>query len=172
MPHNQNKNHLPPVVNGCSSAEAIANSSKCSFEKNSTPNDSEQVGKLNREFSARYNTYLTSHESACDCKLVYISSTNVIDALIATKEGKCANEDDISAEHLHSAPLNVLQRLASLFNAMLKHSFVPHQFRRGFMMPIVKDQAGHHADIGNYREITISPVISKLFEHVLKLVFF
>ena len=71
-----------------------------------------------------------------------------------------------------SSPLIVLQRLASLFNAMLKHSFVPHQFRRGFMVPIVKAQAGNHADIGNYRGITISPVISKLFEHVLKLVFF
>ena len=40
------------------------------------------------------------------------------------------------------------------------------------MVPLIKDQAGNHASTSNYRGITISPIISKLFEHVLKLVFF
>ena len=39
------------------------------------------------------------------------------------------------------------------------------------MVPIIKDQQGNHSDTNNYRGITISPIISKLFEHVLKLVF-
>ena len=97
---------------------------------------------------------------------------NIIDALSAMKAGKCADEDCISAEHLHYAPLNFLIRLTALFNLMLRHSFVPKQFRSGFIVPIVKDNQGNHADLGNYRGITISPIISKLFEHVLKIVFF
>ena len=36
------------------------------------------------------------------------------------------------------------------------------------MVPIIKDHSGNPADVGNYRGITISPAISKLFEHVLK----
>ena len=54
---------------------------------------------------------------------------------------------------------------------MLSHAFVPNQFWLGFMIPIIKDRSGNHSDVGNYRGITISPVISKLFEHVLKDIF-
>ena len=85
--------------------------------------------------------------------------------------GKCADDDGLTAEHFHNAPLSVLQRLTSLFNYMMSHAFVPKQFRSGFMIPIIKDNQGSHSDVGNYREITISPVISKIFKHVLKIVF-
>ena len=88
------------------------------------------------------------------------------------KGGKSADSDNISAEHLHNAPLNLLSRLATLINQMLKHSFVPRQFRQGFMLPLVKDQQGNHADINNYRGITISPIVSKVLEHVLKATYF
>ena len=36
------------------------------------------------------------------------------------------------------------------------------------MLPIVKDNQGNHGDSSNYRGITISPIVSKVFEHVLK----
>ena len=42
----------------------------------------------------------------------------------------------------------------------------------GFMVPIIKDHSGNNACTSNYRGITISPIVSKLFEHVLKLIFF
>ena len=87
------------------------------------------------------------------------------------KKGKSCDEDGISAEHLHNAPLIVLKRLTNLFNQMLKHSFVPEQFRFGFMVPIVKNHQASHGDASNYRGITISPITSKLFEHALKFVF-
>ena len=54
---------------------------------------------------------------------------------------------------------------------MLQHSFVPNQFRSGFMIPIVKDTHGNHGDSSNYRGITISPISSKIFEHALKIIF-
>ena len=54
---------------------------------------------------------------------------------------------------------------------MLNHSFVPHQFSRGTIVPIIKDQQGNRSDLSNYRGITISPIISKVFEHVLKIIF-
>ena len=40
------------------------------------------------------------------------------------------------------------------------------------MLPLVKDQQGKHADINNYRGITISPIVSKVLEHVLKATYF
>ena len=88
------------------------------------------------------------------------------------RKGKSADEDGVSIEHLHHSPLNILVRLTNLFNSMLRHSFVPKQFQSGFMVPIVKDNQGNLADVNNYRGITISPIISKVFEHVLKAIFF
>ena len=95
----------------------------------------------------------------------------MIDAICGMKAGKCADENELSAEHFHHAPLSLLLRLTSLFEKMLAHAFVPSQFRSGFMIPIVKDNNGSHSDVSNYRGITISPVVSKIFEHVLKSLF-
>ena len=62
-------------------------------------------------------------------------------------------------------------RLKTLFNAMLMHGHVPRQFQRGTIVPIVKDQQGDKSDLNNYRGITIAPIISKIFEHVLRILF-
>ena len=52
-----------------------------------------------------------------------------------------------------------------LFNSMLRHSFVPSDFRFGLIKPVLKDK---HGDITcMYRPITVTPVMSKLFELVL-----
>ena len=169
--YNKNKSHLPPVVEGCSSGLDIANCFRDSFKKNSTPNNSDNVERLNNRFSSQYQAYVEAHNVKCNCKDICITPTNVMDALLNMKGGKSADEDGISAEHLHNAPLDMFKRLSSLFNTMLNHSYVPNQFRFGFMVPIIKDHSGNPADVGNYRGITISPAISKLFEHVLKLIF-
>ena len=170
--YNKNKSHLAPVVNGCSSKQAIANSFQDSFQKNFTPNNQAQVDNLNDRFSQAYQDYREKHATACDCNSFRITLSDTIDALGAMKGGKCADESGISAEHLHFAPLNLLIRLTLLFNSMLKHAFVPRQFQLGFIVPIIKNQQGNHSDTSNYRGITISPIISKLLEHILKTVFF
>ena len=169
--YNKNSNDLAPIVNGCSSKADIAECFKNAFQQNSVPNNRKNVDELNNQFEIEYDLYLTAHNASCDCKQNYINPLNVIDALCSMKAGKSMDESQISAEHFHFAPLNFLLRVSSLFNMMLQHSFVPNDFRSGFMIPIVKDGRGNKADTGNYRGITISPIMSKLFEHVLKIVF-
>ena len=169
--YNKNNCHLAPVVNGCSTKKDIADSFMDNFRQNSTPNNRERVESLNERFSEKYSAYIANHNESCDCKTTYVSIYDLIDALNNMKMGKCADEDEISAEHLHFAPVNMLSRLTALFNSMLRHSYVPKQFQRGFMVPLVKDHQGNLSDTNNYRGITISPIISKLFEHVLKTTF-
>ena len=50
-----------------------------------------------------------------------------------------------------------------LFNMMATHCFVPDDFGTGVMVPIVKDSVGDV--VNNYRGVTLSPTISKLFEY-------
>jgi len=55
-------------------------------------------------------------------------------------------------------------QLCVLFNAMMQHSVVPQTFHAGIIVPVVTDKRGDVTDINNYRPITLSPCISKLFE--------
>ena len=169
--YNKNKSSHSPIIDGVSSKQGIANTFMHVFQKNSKPNNPSKVEDLNREFSSAFADYVHNHNENCDCKTSYVTLSNVIDALAEMKCGKSSDDDMISAEHLFNAPLNLLKRLTSLFNHMLHHAFVPEQFRYGFMIPLIKDQQGNHTDSNNYRGITISPIISKVFEHCLKSIF-
>ena len=82
--------------------------------------------------------------------------------------GKCSKDDGLQAEHFQNAPLILMLRLTMLFNHMIKHSFVPCQFRFGTIIPIIKDRNGNSSDTSNHRGITISPMASKVFELVLR----
>ena len=96
---------------------------------------------------------------------------SVIEAISTSKSGKCGDDDKINAEHFHYASFNLIQHLTQLFKGRMNHTFVPSQFRFGHMVLIIKDTNGSNSDISNYRGITISPIISKIFEHVLKELF-
>ena len=120
--YNNNKSHLSPVVNGCSSKKGIADTFKDCFQKNSSPNNPD---RLNSRFSESYAAYVRSHDESCDCKSVYITPLTVIDALLGMRPGKSADEEYLSAEHLLNAPLVMITRLSLVFDNMLHHAFVP-----------------------------------------------
>ena len=100
-----------------------------------------------------------------------ITVSHVIDAAGNMKCGKSSDDDGIQAEHILNAPLNLLTRITTLFNFMLIHAFVPNQFLLGTIIPIIKDRQGKDYDTNNYRGITISPILSKLLEHTLKITY-
>ena len=155
-------------MDGQTSKSAIANCFKQHFEKNARPNNQQKVEELNVRFRSVYSDYSTRHADTCDCQNYLASLDNVIDAVMCLKDGKSPDDDEICAEHFLNAPFNVFLRLQHLLNAMLSHSFVPSQFTRGSILPLVKDNNGNRSDINNYRGITISPIASKILEHLLK----
>jgi len=44
---------------------------------------------------------------------------------------------------------------------------VPNIFSSGVIVPVIKDKHGDNTDMNNYRGITLSPSVSKLFEKCL-----
>ena len=169
--YSKDKSNLSPMVDGCVSQKDIAGIFKSNFQKNAQPNDETKVNELGEEFSKLYDEFSSNHAENCDCTKYRFTVENILDATFSMKKDKCADDDGISAEHFFNAPLALFDRLKNLFNHMLFHSFVPFQFRLGFVLPIVKDNQGSLSDSGNYRGITISPIQSKIFEHALKIVF-
>ena len=67
---------------------------------------------------------------------------------------------------LHSHPC-IAVHLKVLFSIMLNHACVPNAFGYDIVIPIVKDKRGDLSSLDNYRPITLSPVISKIFESML-----
>jgi len=77
------------------------------------------------------------------------------------------DRDGIMSEHfLHSHPASVIH-LKFLFSAMMTHSFVPESFATGVITPIIKDKRADITAVDNYRPITLSSIISKIFEYML-----
>ena len=136
--------------------------------KVSRPNNQERVDELNREFHLELDNTLKSHSNcACACSEYKDSLENVLDATFKLKKGKSSDDSSICAEHFFNAPLTLFDRLQRLFNQMLTHGHVPHQFQRGAIVQIVKGRQGDLGDMNNYRGITLAPIVSKIFEYVL-----
>ena len=169
--YRKDKSHLHPVVNGVSSQRDISESFKSHFVDISKPNHVERVEQLNHEFDTKYASLCEEHGLSCNCDTYNISLEVIIDATFSLKKGKSFDDDGVSAEHFFHAPLEMYDRLQQLFTAMIRHSHVPDQFRFGTIIPIVKDHHGNLGDMHNYRGITIASVMSKIFEHVLRIVF-
>ena len=54
-----------------------------------------------------------------------------------------------------------------IFSLFLSHSFVPDAFSAGNIIPVIKDKSDDPGFLDNYRPITLSPIMFKLFENVL-----
>ena len=93
--------------------------------------------------------------------------SDIENALKCLKNGKAAGYDGIVKEHLLYAHPSIIVHIMFLFNIMTLHCFVPDDFGVGVIVPIIKDRLGDITDVNNYRGITLSPVVSKLFEYCL-----
>jgi len=87
------------------------------------------------------------------------------------KRGRSAGPDEICAEHLlYSHPLLIVQ-LSLLFRLIILYSHVPDAFGLGMIIPVPKGDDCDLTSTDNYRAITTSLCISKLFELCLSMVF-
>ena len=91
----------------------------------------------------------------------------VDDSIRSLKRGKAAGLDELSAEHLihcHPALCTVLKKL---FNTIIKYGRVPSGFGLSYTVPLPKNNSAafnKSLTVEDFRGISISPVISKVFE--------
>jgi exonuclease III len=93
-------------------------------------------------------------------------SVELLDSIItAAKKGKAAGLDGLSAEHVQFSHPVIVVLLRKLFICMLRYGVVPDSFGRGLTIPLPKTNAKSSMQFNEFRGITISPVVSKIFEH-------
>ena len=154
--------HTPRVIDGLCVDQDIADRFASVFEAVCVPNSVLRHKELEANFFDRYPSYM-GHEFNVSA----VTSDLIHDCINKLKKGKAPGLDELTSEHILFAHPIIEVHLSLLFKMLLKHSIVPDGFGYGVVIPLIKNSDGNHFISDNYRGITISPVISKLFESVL-----
>ena len=94
-----------------------------------------------------------------------ITDTEVTKAIKQLKTGKSSGMDQISNEMLKAGQSRLLAPLCKLFNGILTSGRYPSQWASGRIMSLHKK--GDVSDPANYRGITMSSCLGKLFNSIL-----
>lgn len=147
-------------VDGKYSHIEIANNFADVFSKCNQPNDINKHNELKDSFIDEFSRY-----SINDLSKINLLNISCIKSCIEKMElGKAIGVDGISAEHLKYAHCSLFEMLSWLFKMMLLHGYVPTLFCKGIVIPLIKDSKASKLSSANYRGITISTSISKVFE--------
>ena len=154
-------------INGKIDGVDIANEFAANFKKIYDDANSDQAKKLSGEFDCAYSTYFDAHKLD-DLTTSYLSWDDMVNVMSKLKPGK-ASGSFIKAEHILAGCPQLRIHLHLLFNSMIQHGYVPSDFLKGVISPILKDSEGDVSSLENYRGITLSHVFSYLFEHAILL---
>jgi len=151
-------------INGCCEEKEIANNfrdffiiNQCFFRSNVVNNNVILSDQKQNDYT--YSMYNKE----------YLTGVIVETIVNKLKKGKAMGEDNLSCEHLQFCHPIVLCTIAKLFNVMINHGYVPDAFGRGIIVPIPKSSKRNYNTLEDYRGITISCILSKVFEHCLLL---
>jgi hypothetical protein len=87
-------------------------------------------------------------------------------AMKKINNGKAPDGHGIQTEHIRKAGVAILKPLAHLFNLIMLNRRVPDEFKKGVVIPIPKKDKNQLIQ-ENYRGITLTCTIGKVFENVL-----
>ena len=107
------------------------------------------------------NDFLTQTEES-----ISFTNRNVEDAIDKLNSGKAPDEYGLSAEHLKAAKHVIVPVITETFNQIMKLKTVPSSFKTGIITPVLKKGKDAKA-MENYRGITVSGALGKLFEYTL-----
>jgi hypothetical protein len=154
---------LPRFINGKSGDANVSNEFAESFANACNVNSVQRSNELYLEY---VNLRTSDTNSPWYDDVHSIISVELIDSIVSKlKCGKSASLDNITAEHIkHSHPI-IIAIITKLFRLMLSYDYVPNDFGISLTVAIPKNDTINSSSTDNYRGITISPVISKIFEH-------
>lgn len=156
--NNANSTKHATVVNGCSDVDSICTMWRDHFEK-----------LYNSVLDVHYKNLLFSRLAQCnsDDKGFQLTVYDIVDCVSRQKSGKAAGLDGIPMEAIIYGGHKLYVHLCFLFNIFLKVGYLPRSFMQAVIIPLVKSKSGDLSDVNNYRAITISTCLSKLFESVI-----
>ena len=156
-----------PRINGKILSRDIANEFAMNFKKIYDDANSAQANVLSDKFDTVYQNCHSSH-GMDDISREFLSWDDIVGVMSKLKPGK-ASGSFIKSEHILFGCPQLTIHLHLLFNSMIQHGYVPNDFLKGVISPIIKDAGGDASSLDNYRGITLSHVFAYLFEHAILL---
>ena len=155
----------PRQVNGVTNDKIIVSNFAEFFNKCCSSNSAERSDTI-------YSKYANLRQNYCGlpCTDEQVVDAALVDKMICSlKDGKAAGLDSLTAEYLKYSHPALATVLAKLFNIILIFGCLPSAFGRSYTLSLPK---GGHAigkclTVEDFRGISISPVLSKIFEHCL-----
>ena len=93
---------------------------------------------------------------------------DIFNALKNAKTGKAGVVDGIAAEHFIYADAIIHVHLSLIFKCFISHSYLPREFMKTAIVPIIKNKSEKTCDKSNYnRPIALVTACSKIFESCL-----
>jgi len=134
------------------------------FVQSSANLTEEGSNKLRTDYDSKRSTYCGAPH--CDA---YTIDAELIDIIVhKMKRGKAAGLDQITVEHILNCHPVIYTLLCKLFNLLLKYGFVPDAFGISYTVPLPKcNSVTKVMSTDDFRGISISPVISKIFENCI-----
>ena len=108
--------------------------------------------------------FVTNKPESIRGESIMFSTADINVALHSLKSGKSCSVDGLAAEHFMFAHRITHVFLSLLFNTFILHGYLPADFTKTAMVPIIKDKTGNTSDKNNYRPIALVTAASKLFE--------
>ena len=141
---------------GCYFASLYKPSCNEKFDENFKTYVSDKVEEYNSDSS------VLSGEHFCP-----LNKDEVILAVKQSKTGKSCGYDGIFYEHLKYRGDYVTALLSYLYTAVLQYSHTPVQMKLGLIITLHKGNRKRKDDPDNYRAITLSSTLLKLYERIL-----
>ena len=154
------RNTIPHSIDGDTDHTVIANKFAKTFEFCCQNKSDEECNKFKQLYADKIFNYYGDNFDKNN-----LLNVEKLDKVISElKRGKAASLDGLTAEHvINSHPVIVLL-LVRLYNLMLCCSYVPDAFGVGLCVPLPKANNDKLNSVDGYRAITVSPILSKIFE--------
>ena len=120
------------------------------------------------EYKTQFKLNVENIEKCIHEKGLHIKITEyeVINAIQQLKNNKAADSVGVTAEHIKKAIYVVSPILTFIINKIFDDGVVPVQFKSGILTPVHK-KGKPTSDPGNFRGITVTSLVGKVFERIL-----
>ena len=164
---NKSGDPLIARVNGETDPKRIAETFADYFESVYGNNDTPEHRNLKNDFHKNYSHYFSEHIDD-NISPFLLTWDDMLEIVSKVKLGK-SSSGRCKPEHLFHGSPDLMCHIHILFNGLLQHGYVPIEFLRGTITPVVKDTQGDLSDPANYRAITLSCLMAKMFELAIQL---
>ncbi|KAK3102589.1 hypothetical protein FSP39_012434 [Pinctada imbricata] len=122
------------------------------------------------EYKEQVETDMKCIQQTCEAQQdrskLDLTHEHILEVVTKLKNGKSADENNITAESIKFGGSVLIDYLQILFGKIVSEKEIPEPFKCGIITPIYKKNNKPLEDPNSYRRITVSSIIGKIFEKI------